>query len=311
MCLYPRFVPNPKYKPNKKNGFNPPVCKDWRVSSVPIGCGKCIECRKQKANEWRVRLLEELKENPNAYFITLTFAPEELDKLCKELQVNESNAIAKLAVRRFLERWRTKHKKSLRHWLITELGHENTERIHLHGLVFSNLPFNNKLLEDIWKYGMTYTGEYCNAKTINYVIKYVTKLDTDHKGYEPIILCSSGLGSRYCKTAAAKIIHKYNEDNTREFYRLDNGAKVNMPIYYRNKLFTEEQREQLWLQKLDKNTRFVMGIKCDKLDTDEGQLIYNEILKKAQEDNTNLGFGSNSKEWNRKEYNITLKMLNL
>lgn len=310
MCLFPRFVPNPKYKPNKKNGFNPPVCKDWRVSSVPVGCGKCIECRQQKANEWRVRLLEEIKENPNAYFITLTFAPEELKKICKELQVEECNAVAKLAVRRFLERWRKKYKRSLRHWMITELGHQNSERIHLHGLIFTNEQFNNKILQDIWKYGETYTGEYCNAKTINYVIKYMTKLDTDHKGYEPVILCSSGLGGRYCKTIAANILHRYNGENTKEYYRLPNGAKVNLPIYYRNKIFTEEQREQLWLQKLDKNTRFVRGIKCDKLDTDEGVKIYNEILKVAQEDNKKIGFGDNSKEWNRKEYNVTLKMLN-
>lgn len=309
MCLYPRFVPNPKYKPNKKNGFNPPVCEDWRVSSVPVGCGKCIECRKQKANEWRVRLMEEIRER-KGYFITLTFSCEELEKLCKELDVEQCNAVAKLAVRRFLERWRKNYKKSVRHWLITELGHENTERIHLHGLIFPNVPLNNDILQNIWRYGNTYTGEYCNEKTINYIIKYVTKLDTEHKGYEPIILCSSGIGSRYTKTEAAKILHRYNKQNTKEFYRLNNGAKVNLPIYYRNKLFTEEQREELWLNKLDQNARFVRGIKCDKLDTEEGLMLFEQILKTAQEDNIKLGFGDNSKEWNRKEYNITLKMLN-
>ena len=43
MCLYPRFMKNPKYKPNKKNGGKPPKITDKRVEYVPVGCGKCIE----------------------------------------------------------------------------------------------------------------------------------------------------------------------------------------------------------------------------------------------------------------------------
>ena len=63
MCLFPRIVKNPKYKPNKKNGGYPPIWNDIRVLGVPIGCGRCIECMKKKRNEWRVRLSEELKHN--------------------------------------------------------------------------------------------------------------------------------------------------------------------------------------------------------------------------------------------------------
>ena len=38
---------NPKYKANKKNGGNIPPVIDQRTIYVPIGCGVCIECRKQ------------------------------------------------------------------------------------------------------------------------------------------------------------------------------------------------------------------------------------------------------------------------
>ena len=48
MCLYPRLIKNPKYKENKKNGGVIPAFLDERVLAVPIGCGECIECRKQK-----------------------------------------------------------------------------------------------------------------------------------------------------------------------------------------------------------------------------------------------------------------------
>ena len=63
MCLYSNLVQNPKYKPNKKNGGHIPAVVDTRVLVVPISCGNCIECRKAKAREWQLRMLEEIKEN--------------------------------------------------------------------------------------------------------------------------------------------------------------------------------------------------------------------------------------------------------
>ena len=43
---------------------------DARVGLVPIKCGYCMECMKQKANEWRIRLLEDIKVHENASFVT-------------------------------------------------------------------------------------------------------------------------------------------------------------------------------------------------------------------------------------------------
>ena len=160
---------------------------------VPIGCGKCMECRRQKAQSWRVRLCEELKAQQYSYFITLTYNDESLQKLCENFNTTDANTIAAKSVRLFLERWRKKYGKSLRHWLITELGQEH-DRLHLHGIFFTGKPLNNETLQSIWQYGYSDTGEYCNIRTINYIIKYVTKLDTTHKQYTPLIMCSPGLG---------------------------------------------------------------------------------------------------------------------
>ena len=44
-----------------------------RTYYVPTKCGRCIECRQQRQREWIVRLSEELRENNNALFVTLTF----------------------------------------------------------------------------------------------------------------------------------------------------------------------------------------------------------------------------------------------
>ncbi len=303
MCLYPKLIINPKYKPNKKNGHNPPEPKDKRIMYVPIGCGKCIECRKQKARQWQVRLHEEIKTDTSGKFVTLTFSNESLEKLCTELEKKESNYIATIAVRRFLERWRKKYKKSIKHWLITELGHQGTERIHLHGIIFTNE--NNETIEEIWKYGQIWVGDYVNSKTINYIIKYCTKIDIDHKGYEPTILCSAGIGRNYLKTFNAQQ-NKYLGKNTKDYYKLPNGAKTQQPIYYRNHIYTEEQREELWIHKLDKNERFVMGT---KVSIANGEEEYLEMLKNAQETNKRLGYGDDSKEWSKKDYNVTLNAI--
>ena len=98
----------------------------------------------------------------------------------KNLNTIIENEIASLAVRRFLERWRKKYKKSVKHWLITELGHNGTERIHIHGIIFTD---NVEDIRDLWKYGYIWIGDYVNEKTINYIVKYCNKLDIDHKGY--------------------------------------------------------------------------------------------------------------------------------
>lgn len=308
MCLFPRYILNKKYLPTKKNGFNPPPLTDLRLKYVPVGCGKCIECMKQKAREWKVRLNEEIKVSEKPHYVTLTFSNHDLEKLCKETGLKETNAVATIAVRRFLERWRKKYKKSIKHWLITELGHENTERIHLHGIIFSDI-LTEKLLTQYWSYGQIRIGQYCNERTINYIMKYVTKIDTDHKNYFPVILCSKGLGANYIKEFT-KQLHRYNGKNTIEYYRLPNGNKCNLPIYYRNKFFNEEERENLWINLIEKGTRYVLGIEINNIDTTEGQKKYYSILKKAQEDNKNIGFGDDTKTWRKMDYNVTLRMLN-
>ena len=308
MCLYPKFIKNKKYLPNKKNGYNPPTPTDYRTTIVPVGCGNCIECRKQKAREWQTRLHEEIKIHKCKYFVTLTFSEENFIKLCSELKTEIANIVAAKAVRRFLERWRKKNKKSVTHWLITELGNNNTERLHLHGIIFTEEPISLQELQDIWQYGIADNGKYVNERTINYIVKYVTKIDNNHKGYIPQIFCSSGIGRSYCNTVDFQR-RRYNGTNTIEYYTLNNGAKINLPIYYRNKLYTEEEREQLWLHKLDKQETYVRGLKMP-LKTDEDINRYNEVLKQQQEENKQLGYGDDSKEWQRKDYNVTLRRLN-
>lgn len=330
MCLYPKKYINKKYTPTNKNGGvipTPPIIGhdkqgmpiyDERVLYIEIPCGQCEECRKQKTREWQVRLTEELKEWKYPYFITLTFSPKELEQLCLKSRLSECNALCSYAIRHMLERYRKDHKKSLRHWLITELGHKGTERIHLHGLLFSNEPLNfvrndkdekNFYSWKYWKYGMIYVGNYCTLRTINYIVKYLNKIDTDHKGYNSQILASPGIGKQFIeRTKKFKPAHyTYRPKQTKDYYILPNGNKIKLPTYYKNKLYNEEEKEAIWRDFMDKDIESIAGINYSHRTTENSTL--KNIIDKAQTINKKLGYGDDSKEWRKKPWNITKRML--
>ena len=76
MCLYPRLIKNKRYlmynaKAPKKGNATATTCDDERKLFIAIGCGECIECRKQKAREWQIRLTEELPCWKYKYFATI------------------------------------------------------------------------------------------------------------------------------------------------------------------------------------------------------------------------------------------------
>ena len=281
----------------KNRGIIPPV-KDQRVLYVPVGCGKCMECKKQKSRQWQVRLTEDLKHNKNAWFVTLTFSDTELIKLEREntelTGYNLDNEVCRIAVRRYTERWRKKYKKTIRHWLVTELGHQGTERVHMHGIVWTK---EKEDIEKIWKYGKVYIGEYVNNKTINYIIKYVNKIDELHREYNGKIYTSQGIGKKYIERKDSKR-NKYKKNGTRETYKTKEGIELALPIYYRNKIYSEEEREKLWLEKLDKNKRYVLGREIDG----DNEKDYQRALYEARKKNKRQGYGNNEKNWELKKY---------
>lgn len=308
MCLYPKLVQNPKYKPNKKNGGNVPHMQDKRVGLVPIKCGLCMECAKARAGEWKGRLLEEVKYNKmKGNFVTLTFSNEAYTELVgtvlkdnKELKGYDlDNAVATKSIERWRGRWRKHNKKSPKHWFITELGHGETEHLHMHGIVWTDMPADE--INKRWGYGWVTIGDgkkrnYVNEETIGYITKYITKLDPEHKYYKPKILCSPGIGKDFVSGFnAGKCAYKGAE--TKTSYTTPGGFEMNMNVYWRNKIYTEEEREALWLHKLDKGEMWVGGEKI-KSDDMENRA---KLLKYYQKVSNRLGYGSPG-NWEAKRY---------
>lgn len=309
MCIYGSVMPNKKYTATKKNGGIVPVPVDRRVMGVTIACGKCIECKKKKAREWKVRLEEELRHDIQAEFVTLSFSDEAIEKLIKQGKIEsegyeKENEIATWAVRKYFERWRKEYGKSVKHWLITELGQTNTERIHIHGIIWSK---NKEAIERHWQYGNVYIGYEVSNRTVNYITKYINKTDILHKEYNSKILSSKGIGAKYLERIDAEQ-NRYKENGeTRETYTTRQGKKMSLPIYWRNKIYTEEEREKLWIEKLDKNKRYVLGV---EIDISKGLENYNQQLKNAQEKNSRLGYGK-KKDWTNKKYDEEQRLIRI
>ncbi len=261
MCLYAKLIRNPRYVSNRKNNYNPPSCTDQRKLWIWAKCGRCIECRKERQREWVLRLEQEYKHKPNAIFVTLTLNNESIKDLGKN---NNPNDICTLAMRRFLERIRKERGKSVKHWAITELGEEKG-RIHLHGLFWCE----KSLIKKHWKYGFVYIGEYVSLKTIRYVTKYMLKQNNNDKYFVGKVLCSKGIGQIYCSTWNNKKRHRFRGSNTQTQVLLENGAKLPLPVYWKRKLFTDEQRDELFTINLDRNITYVHGEKISTSDTDE------------------------------------------
>ena len=70
-----------------------------------------------------------------------------------------------------------------------------------------------------------------------------------------------GLGKGYEQSYNSKR-NAYRENNTNEYYRLPNGMELPLPEYYRKKIYNEEEREKLWIEKQERGYRYICGEKA-------------------------------------------------
>ena len=284
MCINTTLRRNMRYFANKKNNGQPPERKNALTAVVPISCGMCYECKRKKGREWAIRLQEEIKAQKEKWFITLTFNNEKYKHFHNftpnhNNAYNKENAICAKAVDEFLNRWRRKHKKNPKHWFITELGGGRYEHVHIHGIIICTKE-QIETLSERWENGYVYIGNECSTRTANYITKYITKEDKLHKTYKPIILSSAKIGEAYIHTERAK------KDKQNGYYTTTQGKKLPIPEYYGRLLYTDEERENEWIKKLESGEMYIGGTKVKDDD-------YNGKLKakdKANTKNQRLGF---------------------
>lgn len=244
-CLNPFWIVNPKYKklangkvPTLDCTYNGAFVNEYGFDDfmICVPCGKCIECRKRIASEWKCRLLHEhdncVRLGQKMHFITFTLSPEYYE---------QAKADHYFYVRKFLEAYRYKSGgKYPRHFIVTELGEKNG-RLHYHGIIF-NPALSAEATMELWPWcepHCKFIG-YVQPKTCTYIIKYILKPNTWNEindWYVPRRYVSRGLGKCYCEHPINRLSH--NRGNGKWYCEFE-GYKCAVPRYYRNHLFDKE-----------------------------------------------------------------------
>lgn len=237
--------------------------KDGRV----VPCGKCENCLKARASAWSFRLMQEQKRSRSSYFVTLTY---DTDHVC--ITRNGFLSLEKPTVQRFFKRLRKQQFGSscgdIKYYCVGEYG-GRFMRPHFHVILFNaqlellvgskmawhinrrNIPLDGKIQFDcsLWPLGHITIGEV-TAASVGYTLKYISKpskipLHRNDDRLPEFSLMSKGLGIDYLTQAMCRW-HKSDLDG-RMYCVLQDGKKISMPRYYKDKLYTESEREHIKL----------------------------------------------------------------
>ena len=138
---------------------------------------------------------------------------------------------------------------------------------------FSLIKLEKPLICEKWKYGIKFVGNYVNNQTIGYIVKYMNKADIDNKNFIGKVLCSKGIGKHYIERIDAKNNQYKENKETNTEYRFRNGMIMQLPKYYKNKIYTDEERDKMWTKLLDKDEYYICNSKYKGSDTEEYQRL--------------------------------------
>lgn len=233
--------------------IHPTLISDGKRSYY-VPCGRCAWCRRRKQDDWFFRLSFEALKWPFVFFVTLTyddvFVPTEAvdsDGQCRYFRgfdfvvpgdVSVTNVVYLPDVQRYFKRLTKRigllsgHQKfyqklsgqfylkpsfpDRKYICVPELGTLRS-RPHYHFILFSTCDVDCSL---DWSFGQVVQVP-AELGSFRYVTKYILKGSQNDVRR---ILCSKGIGSDYI-----------NYDS--EFAKLNNGDKVYLPRYLRDRWF--------------------------------------------------------------------------
>lgn len=195
--------------------------------------------------------MQEEKHSSSAHFVTLTYAT-------KFVPISPAGFLTlnKKHVQNFFKRLRfNTGVTNLKYYAVGEYGSENF-RPHYHALIF-NLPSEfdviNAWVEDKRKTEQTEALGDCHFGTVTgasvgYTLKYISKprIIPVHRNDDRLpefALQSKGLGSKYLTEAS----HQWHHDDllNRMHIVIEGGVKISMPRYFKNKIYTDADRENI------------------------------------------------------------------
>lgn len=222
-CYSPMSIPRP-------NGRG-------STDRITVPCNKCAACINRSRRAWAFRLAQELKTAETAFFVTLTYATDNLpiDEYCNP-------CVSKRDCQLFLKRLRRSlPNRKIRYYLVSEYGTSGL-RPHYHAIIF-NLPNSTNTIDklnDAWQQGFVHVGSV-TTKSINYVTKYVFKKTKVPQGFTPCFSLKSsrpGIGADYIAKRG-----QWHTSNAAYYAIADGGSKISLPRYFRDRIFDRESRE--------------------------------------------------------------------
>lgn len=208
--------------------------------TIPVPCGKCPACVARQVSAWSFRLCQEGVISSSAWFITLTYSTT-------HVPITRAGYMScnKKDVQNFMKRLRKAHPPNVRlkYFLAAEYGGK-TQRPHYHLILFNA---DVSLIQSAWDLGNVHYGSVTPA-SIGYCLKYISKgrLIPSHKNddREPEFrLMSKRLGANYLTDNMVKW-HKADLEN-RMYCNLQGGQKISMPRYYKDKIYSEQERKRV------------------------------------------------------------------
>lgn len=204
---------------------------------VPVPCGRCPPCKKNRVNGWVFRMLQQEKVSTSAHFVTLTYDTHNVP-----ISQNGYMTLLKKDFQDFMKRLRKIcGDAKLKYYAVGEYG-TNNNRPHYHAIIF-NCP-DPLYYDQAWGLGSMHVGSV-SGNSIAYTMKYIDKHykkrlhARDDREFE-FPLMSKGLGKNYLSD---EIVKYHQSDISRLFLTKEGGFKIAMPRYYKEKIYTDDQRK--------------------------------------------------------------------
>lgn len=206
-----------------------------------VPCGRCFACLSRRRDDWIVRLENELRVSDSAWFVTLTYED-------RYISYGEMPTLMKSDLQKFIKRLRRRNEgKNIRYYAVGEYGSLN-QRPHYHLILFNLSPDEMEmytLVSEAWslhkiQLGTIHIGTV-TPKSIAYVTKYVIQKRGKHVGREPPFSLMSKkppLGINYIK----RYENYHRADRSRMYAPLEGGRKVALPRFYKEKIYSKEDR---------------------------------------------------------------------
>lgn len=232
-----------------------------------VPCSRCWACLTRRANAWAFRILQEKKRSTSAEFVTLTY-----DDAHVPINDNMRITLDRKAIPLYMKRLRKLHdkldypdKKPIKYYAVGEYG-EELSRPHYHIIIFNAIK---DLIPIAWAIDKTMLGlvqigdKGVTAGGARYLAQYMLTgqeeeyiLENGKKIYfreKPFSLMSKNLGDNYItkeikqwhlqKTGTEITINGKPYKTRDRYYAIQDGYKIALPRYYRDKIFPKIYRD--------------------------------------------------------------------